>query len=355
MSDTAGIALTLFLLLFNGFFVAAEFALISARRTKIEPRALDGSRSARITLAAMENISLMMAGAQLGITICSLALGYISEPAIAHLLEIPFAAIGVPESALHPVAFAIALSLVTYLHVVIGEMVPKNIALAGPERSALVLAPVLVVIVRILFPLLWILNGIANLGLRAIRVQPRDEVSSTFTREEVAELVAESRSGGLLELNNEKLLLGALQFEERDVRSVLLPMDRVRSVRLSTTPAQVEDLAASKDGFSRFPVVDDAGVPLGYVHIKDLLRLDSTERDAPIPPHAIRTLPRVGASTSLRDVLEQMQRSGAHLALVVASAPAVHERVLGMVAFEDVLEELVGEIRDDSRRSRTSP
>lgn len=351
MSDGAGITLTVLLLLLNGFFVAAEFALISARRTKIEPRALDGSRSARVTLGAMERISLMMAGAQLGITICSLALGYISEPAIAHLLEIPFAAIGVPDTVLHPVSFVIALSLVTYLHVVIGEMVPKNIALAGPERSAMVLAPVLVVLVRVLYPLLWVLNGIANLGLRALRVQPKDEVSSAFTREEVAELVAESRSGGLLELNDEKLLLGALQFEEGDVRSVLLPMNTIRTVRTTTTPAQIERLASARDGFSRFPVLDDAGEPVGYVHIKDLLQLDASGRDAPVPTAAVRALPRVQATASLRDVLTEMQGSGAHLALVIRGHGR-DERVLGMVTLEDVLEELVGEIRDDSRRVR---
>ena len=132
-----GILLTAVLLAANAFFVGAEFALVSARRSVIEPRADAGSRRARTTLRAMENISLMMAGAQLGITVCSLALGALSEPAIAHLVEPGFESLGVPEAAVHPVAFVLALGLVTVLHVVLGEMVPKNIALAGPERSAL--------------------------------------------------------------------------------------------------------------------------------------------------------------------------------------------------------------------------
>lgn len=135
MSDLAGLLLTVVLLAGNAFFVGAEFALISARRTVIEPKALEGKWAAKVTLKAMENVSLMMAGAQLGITICTLALGAISEPAIAHLLEVPFAAIGIPEALQHPIAFAIALSMVTYLHVVIGEMVPKNIALATPSAA----------------------------------------------------------------------------------------------------------------------------------------------------------------------------------------------------------------------------
>ncbi|HSE56059.1 MAG TPA: CNNM domain-containing protein, partial [Nocardioidaceae bacterium] len=199
MSDLTALGLALVLLLGNAFFVGAEFALISSRRTQIEPRAQQGSRRARTTLRAMEQVSLMMAGAQLGITICSLGLGAVGEPAVAHLLEKPFASTGVPEGLLHPVAFAVALTIVVSLHMVIGEMVPKNIALAGPERSALLLGPPLFGIVQVLRPLIWLLNRVANLVLRAIRVEPKDEVTSAFTQEEVSGLVAESRREGLLD------------------------------------------------------------------------------------------------------------------------------------------------------------
>lgn len=351
MSDLAGLGLTFLLLLFNAFFVGAEFALISARRTKVEPRAAHNP-FARITLYAMEHVSLMMAAAQLGITICSLALGSISEPAIAHLLEAPMNALNIPEQWQHPISLVIALSLVTYLHVVFGEMVPKNIALAGPDRMAVVLAPFLVAISWVLYPVLWLLNGFANLTLRLIRVQPKDEVTSAFTRDEVAELVEESHEGGLIELNDEKLLLGALQFTERDVRSVLLPMNTVRTLPSDVTPAQAE--RASVQGFSRFPVTAPDGELIGYIHVKDVIGTDESGRDRAISPATIRTLPRVGAEESLREVMTAMQRTGSHLA-------AVHEVVegrqtdkpLGVVTLEDVLEELVGEIRDDSRRMFT--
>ena len=163
----------------------------------------------------MEQVSLMMAGAQMGITVCSLALGAISEPAIAHLLEGPFEAIGVPGALTHPISFVIALALVTYLHVVFGEMVPKNIALAGPERMALILAPMLMGVVAVLRPVLWLLNASGNLVLRMLGIEPKDEVTSAFTRNEVAAMVSESREGGLLEDNDEALLLGALRFEDR--------------------------------------------------------------------------------------------------------------------------------------------
>ncbi|TFD52947.1 HlyC/CorC family transporter [Cryobacterium frigoriphilum] len=343
MSTTAGLLLTVGLLLVNAFFVGAEFALISARRTIVEPKALAGSRSAQITLKAMENVSLMMAGAQLGITICSLALGALSEPAIASLLEGPFAAMGVPDAFVHPIAFAIALSLVTYLHVVFGEMVPKNIALAGPERMAMLLAPPLVAIVTVLFPLLWVMNAIANAFLRLMKVEPKNEVTSVFTRDEVAALVEESRHGGMLDVNDEKLLLGALTFAERDVSSVLIPVQSLTTLATDVTPAQAEAVAIG--GFSRFPVRAADGLLVGYVHIKDLLEIEAERRDLPMDPALMRTLPDVRMDMPLRQALTAMQGSGAHLARAIDANGVT----LGILTLEDVLEELVGQIRDDSR------
>ncbi|WP_159620545.1 hemolysin family protein [Ruania rhizosphaerae] len=343
MSDGATIVLTVVLLALNAFFVGSEFALVSARRTKIEPAAKEGKRVARITLWAMERVSLMMAGAQLGITICSLLLLQVSEPVIAHAIEGPLLGIGVGEALVHPIAFAVAFALITFLHVVLGEMVPKNIALAGPERTAMVLGPLLAGLVRVLYPMLWLLNQIANLALRLMRIEPKDEVASAFTRDEVAGLVAESRSGGLLELNDERLLMGALQFADRQVSSVLLPVHTVRTMPEGITPAGAE--AVSAGGFSRFPVKRADGSLSGYVHIKDLLETDPLRRDRPIESDSIRTMPVVAASDSLRTALVTMQSGGAHLAEVRDG-----QTTLGVVALEDVLEELVGVIRDDSRR-----
>ncbi|CAB4951044.1 unannotated protein [freshwater metagenome] len=346
MSDLVGVLIAVALLGFNAFFVGAEFALISARRTEIEPKADAGSRVAKVTLGAMENVSLMMAGAQLGITICSLGLGYIGEPAIAHILEPVFADFGVSESLQYPISFAIALTLVVFLHVVVGEMVPKNIALAGPDRAALVLGPPLVLIVRILRPFIAALNRVANITLRSVGVTPKDEVTSAFTRDEVADLVEESHREGLLEHGEGRLLLDALQFEDRTAQAVLLPMDELVTVTVRTTRAEVERLAG-ETGYSRFPVVLDDGALSGYLHLKDLLVQDDRSRDEVVPARDRRTLPTVGVGDRLRTVLQTMQRSRAHLARVVDG----EERALGVVALEDVLEELVGEIRDESRRA----
>ncbi|MGC0251672.1 hemolysin family protein [Pseudactinotalea sp. Z1748] len=349
MSGGWAIAITAFLLLFNAFFVGAEFALVAARRTKVEPMVEAGNRRAKITLRAMERVSLMMAGAQMGITVCSLLLLVISEPAIERAIAGPLEEIGVPAALTHPIAFVISLVLITFLHVVLGEMVPKNIALAGPEKAALILAPVLVGIVWLAYPVLWTLNELANLVLRAIRVQPKEEVTSAFTRNEVSELVAESRSGGLIELNDERLLQGALRFGERSTRSVLLPIDTIRTLPPDITPAQAEEVSA--ESFSRFPIQLPDGTMRGYVHLKDLLQNDAEKRKQPIDPAIVRDLPSVTVTDSLQHVLGVMQASSAHLALVHDSeGPAHRAPVLGLVTLEDVIEELVGVIRDDSRR-----
>ncbi|MEN0015332.1 MAG: hemolysin family protein, partial [Solirubrobacteraceae bacterium] len=330
------------LLLANAFFVGAEFAVISARRSQIEPKAAEGSRAARTTLRAMENVSLMMAGAQLGITICSLGLGSLGEPAVAHLLEQPFDAAGLPEGVLHPVAFVVALCIVVFAHVVIGEMVPKNIALAGPDRAAIVLGPPMVVVVRFLGPFVSGTNAIANATLRLMKVTPRDEVTSAFTRDEVAGLVAESHREGLLDIGEEQLLTGALEFEQRTAQTVLLPLAQVVTLPVHVTPRQLE-LECERTGFSRFPVRDGDGVLSGYLHLKDVLQTDETALNEPTESDLVRPLPSVSVTDPLRDVLSTLQRTGAHLALVTDGSG----EVLGLVALEDVLEELVGEITDE--------
>jgi CBS domain containing-hemolysin-like protein len=341
MSTAPALLLSVVLLLGNAFFVAAEFALISARRSSIEPRAQAGGRAAGTALKAMENVSVMMAGAQLGITVCSLGLGYLGEPAIAHLLEDPFHDLGLPASVIHPVALILALSLIGVLHVVLGEIIPKNVALAGPDRAVLLLAPPLTIVVRMLRPAIAGINLVANSVLRAVGVEPRDEVTSAFTRDEVAGLVDESRREGLLDRHEEHLLTGALAFDERDARSVLLPNDRLQTVAPDITPHELEQVAA-RTGYSRYPVRRD-GALIGYLHLKDVLEFEDRHRNRPIAEPWIRPLIDVQANDSLRAVLATMQRSGAHLAQVVDGT-----RPLGVAALEDVVEELVGEIRDEA-------
>jgi CBS domain containing-hemolysin-like protein len=350
VSGGAALGLAGVLLAANAFFVGAEFALISARRTQIEPRAAAGSRAARTTLRAMENVTLVMAGAQFGITVCSLGLGAIAEPAVAHLLEPVLHAAGIPEAWLHPIAFVVALSLVVYLHVVLGEMVPKNIAIAGPTRAALFLGPPMMMLVTLFRPLIAVLNAIANGVLRLVRVTPRDELASAFNRDEVASLVEESHGEGLLEEDEYDRLASALGFTERTVDSVLLPVTQLRTVARGATVADVEDVCAGT-GYSRFPVTDTTAVDadvdlLGYLHIKDVLETDPTRRARSIQDKWIRPFATVAAGARLHAAFASLQRSGAHMARVVDPDGTLQ----GLVTLEDVLEELVGEIRDAAHR-----
>ncbi|PWN03959.1 hypothetical protein DJ010_07885 [Nocardioides silvaticus] len=354
MSDLAAVLLAVFLLGANAFFVGAEFALLSARRSQIEPRAQQGSRLARTTLRAMEQVSDMMAGAQLGITICSLGLGAVGEPAVAHLLEPGLHALGVPDDALHPIAFVVAMTVVVYLHVVLGEMVPKNIAIAGPDRSALILGPPMLGIVTLLRPLIAVINGMANGILRLLRIDPKDEVSSTFTREEVAALVEESRGEGLLAKDEYDRLAGALGFTEKTVAGVMMRPESLTTVRRGATGADVEAVCGAT-GFSRFPVVDGGGESgdrlIGYLHIKDVLEPDEERRHRPIADRWVRPFATVGEDALLHDVLEHLQRRGAHMARVVTP----DGQTLGVAALEDVIEELVGEIRDAAHSDESGP
>jgi CBS domain containing-hemolysin-like protein len=340
MSDYTALLVAVGLLAANAFFVGAEFALVSARRAQIEPRAAEGSRAARTTIKAMEQVSLVMAGAQLGITVCSLGLGALGEPAVAHLLEPLFHAVGVPETLLHPVAFAVALAIVVYLHVVLGEMVPKNIAIAGPDRAALVLGPPMMVVVTVLKPVVVTFNAIANGVLRLMRVEPKDEISSAYTREEVAALVDESRGEGLLPEEEYDRLSGALGFTERTVMSVLMPREELSTVPRGATVAEVEDVCAAT-GYSRFPVASNGDL-MGYLHIKDVLETDPERRSRSVDDKWVRPFATMRPQDVLHDALETLQRRGAHMGRVVEDDGTV----LGLVTLEDVLEELVGEIRD---------
>jgi CBS domain containing-hemolysin-like protein len=298
----------------------------------------------------MEHMSLVIGVNQLGITVCSLVLGAVAEPTAAHLLEPPLTALGVPESFVHPIAFAVGLAVVVYLHVVLGEMIPKNIALAGPDRAALVLGTPIWAIVSVTRPVITGINALASGVLRGFGVRLMDEVSSTYTREEVAALVEESRGEGLLEDGEYDRLSGALGFTEKTVETVLMRPETLQTVRRGSTGADVEALCAAT-GFSRFPVVGDDGDLLGYLHIKDVLETDEERRQAVVEDKWIRPFALVRDEDLLHDTLEKLQRRGAHMARVVDAAGTT----LGAATLEDVIEELVGEIRDSAHLESPTP
>src|SRR5690349_14572298 len=280
---------TVVLLLGNALFVGGEFALIASRRTALEPLAAT-SRPARWALSAMNQIPLMIAGAQLGITICSLGLGAIAEPALAHLLEGPFGAIGMPARAIHPVAFVLALGVVVFLHTVVGEMVPKNITLAGPERSALVLGPFMLAFCTATKPVLTAMRWAARLVLSLWKIETTDAVKTVFTAEELAGMVTQARAEGLLGTDQYARIHAALGLNDRTAADTLRPWAGVTTVADDVSPATFEAIS-TRTGRSRFPVVQrETRRVLGFVHVKDVLGYAGAHRRLPIAAEIIRPL-----------------------------------------------------------------
>jgi magnesium and cobalt exporter, CNNM family len=331
----------------NGFFVGAEFAVLAARRARLEPM-LARSRRARTAVRAIEQLPLMISGCQFGITLASLGLGALGEPVVAELLVDPFEAAHLPHELIHPVSLAVALTLISALHMLLGEMVPKNLALAGPERAALALAPPLLAFIRMFRPILTALTAIATGVLRLLKTQPASEVGDAPNRDAVAALIGESRQHGLLPPSQHELLSGALTFEEQTAQSVTLPLSSLVTVPANVTPAQVEELVAST-GYSRFPV--KAGAPgvgelIGYIHLADVLDNDPVRRSQAVERRWIRPLEAVPTTASLQGALATLRNSSSHLARVVDEGG----NTSGVITLEDILEELVGEVADATRR-----
>ncbi|MFB7737826.1 hemolysin family protein [Streptomyces sp. NPDC056112] len=332
------------LVLANGFFVGAEFALVSVRRSQIEPL---GTARARQVLHGLERLPQMMAAAQFGITVCSLTLGAVAEPTVARLLEPVFAWLHMPSGMVHPLGYVIALAAVVFFHLVIGEMVPKNLAMAAPEKAALWLGPGLVAFARLCRPITVALGACAKGVLRLFRVEPKDEVEAAFTSVQLGRLVEDSRQAGLLDPEEQERLEDALELGSRPVTDVLLPPEGLVTVGPSVTSAEIVALTA-RTGYSRFPVAAGNGAFLGYLHVKDVLD-DLEDLDGAVPQRAWRPMTTLRADLPLDDALTVMRRAATHLAQVADTTG----RVLGLVALEDVLELLVGEVTDPAHRTPT--
>jgi CBS domain containing-hemolysin-like protein len=347
---TAGsLLLALALIAANGFFVGAEFAVLAARRSRLEPL-LRTSRRARTALRAIEQLPLMISACQFGITLASLGLGALAEPAVASLLTAPMAALHIPHALVHPLALGIALTLVSCLHMLLGEMVPKNLALTGPERAAMMLTPALLVFVRIFRPIISGLTAVATGVLQLLRIKPVSEIGDVIDRDSVAALIGESSEEGLLQTNQHELLSGALAFEETKAEVVGLPLEALVTVAPDVTPADIEQLVTAT-GYSRFPVrkTDHPATGtdfIGYIHLADVLDTDPTSRNGPVDRRCIRPLADIPATATLQTALATLRRSASHLARLIDE----NGQTRGLIALEDILEQLVGEVADATRR-----
>jgi len=347
VSHAAALWVSLALLLGNAFFVGAEFAAMAARRSALEPLAAAGSARAATCLAALEQMGSMLATGQLGITVCSVGLGALAEAALHEVLHPVFAMLPLAEVWVNGLSFAGALLVVVYLHVVAGEMIPKNLALAGPERAALILVPALLFVSRVLRPVVVVMEWISKGLVRGIfRIEPKDEIASAFTVDEVVHILAESEREGLIEQGREGLVRSALEFSAKKAVDVCVPVDRLVTVSKGVTPEDIERLVA-RTGFSRYPFVGPDGQLTGYLHLKDVLyAADAAARTEKVPRKRLRRLATVAPGEEIEDVLATMRSNGTHLARVVEE----DGWVTGVVFLEDVIEELVGTITDAETR-----
>jgi len=336
------VVIAVLLVLANGFFVAVEFSLLASLRTRIEEES--GKLRGDLALRSMGRLGTVLAGTQLGVTLASLALGSVAEPAADRTLASLFRAIGIPESFAHPIALVLALAIVVFVHLVVGEMVPKSIALAQPERTLLTLVVPASGFVWLFSPVIWVLNRLAFLGSRLFGVEPADELRSTASAAELGLMIEESREEGLIEDEDHELLSAALGFLDRASSEVMVPRGDIIAIPRSASVADAEEVMR-QSGHSRVLMIGrDLDDVLGFVHAKDLLRLPLDIRNRAVPLDTVRMTLTVLPERGLGEVLLAMQRARRHVAIVADE----HRLTVGMVTMEDVLEAIVGDIVDES-------
>jgi len=332
------------LVLLNGFFVASEFALIGARGTKLAEMAGRGDRLAKVAQGAITHLDRYLSATQLGITIASLALGWIGEPAIAVLIDGLLARFGieVPPGAVHTAAgITVAFMVITFLHVVYGELAPKSLALVMPERlSALVILP-LMLFTRVMTPFIALLNGTANASLRLFGIEPVSELKEVHSTEELRMLVLQSRAHGALGESDSQMLAGVFDFHEKRVQDVMRPRTEVAAVPADASEEEVRELLR-RERYSRYPVYEESmDEVIGVLLAKDVWLHDGRE------PFELRKALReplyVPASRSAERVLNDFRKTRAHMAVVLDE----YGGTAGIVTLEDLVEEVIGDIADE--------
>jgi CBS domain containing-hemolysin-like protein len=331
-------------------FVAAEFSLVALDRSAVERSVQAGDARSVGVLAALRRLSTQLSASQVGITLTTLLVGYLAEPSIARLLAHPLSGVGLPESAVGPVAVAVALVLATAFSMVVGELVPKNLAIARPLGTAQLIAGPMRVFSTVARPLIALLNGSANAVLRRLGVEPKEELSGARTPQELASLVRRSAEAGTLDAGTAELLTRSLGFADRTAEDVMTPRLRCTVVHRDDSAADVVRLARTT-GHSRFPVVDDdLDDVVGVVHIKRAVAVPP-ERRGDVPAAALMSdALMVPETVRLDPLLVQLREQGLQLAVVVDE----YGGTSGVVTLEDVIEEIVGEVADEHDRGRTA-
>ena len=332
----------------TGLFVASEFALVNLDRSDLEARRDRGETRLALTIAALRITSTHLSSAQLGITLTTLLTGYAMEPALSSLLTGPLMGLGLPAGVVPVVATTLAVVIATLASMIIGELVPKNFALALPIQTAKLVIPFQTLFTTVFKPAVLVLNGSANGVLRSIGIEPKEELSGARTAEELSSLVRRSASAGLLEKDTATLLHRTLLFSGHTASDVMTPRPRVASIQRTDSAQAVIDLAR-QTGYSRFPVVDE-GVDdiVGIVHVKQAVAVPR-QRRADVPVSALQSeAVRVPETMKLDGLLVELRGRGYQMAIVVDE----YGGTAGVATLEDLVEELVGEVADEHDRAR---
>lgn len=330
MSFPMALFVTVLLLIGSGFFVAAEFALVAAKRHRMEKAVADGRRGAKAALSGMRELSLMLAGAQLGITVCTLGLGSLSKPAISHELDPLLAELGLPSGVSYGISFAVAMIVVVFLHMVVGEMAPKSWAIAHPERSAMLLSPPFRAVVKVVRPLIWLLNRISNALVRMCKVTPRDELTSVHNREQLTHLVAESERLGLISKDDSGLITRSLTEPQTPVAALQVPAREITSVPADAGTDTILSVAATSDR-TRLIVRDGTEV-VGSVHARDAMVARARGRSTTARELA-RPMPELTSTDTVAYAVELLRHRRATLALVRDEDGGL----TGLVSLDDLL------------------
>jgi CBS domain containing-hemolysin-like protein len=341
--STGQLLLALFLVVLNGFFVASEFALVRIRSTAVDRLVEEGRPGSGALRTAVDNLDDYLATTQLGITIASLGLGWVGEPAVAALLE-PVLEPVLPAGTLHLVAFAIGFSIITFLHVVFGELAPKTIAIQRAERLSLLIAPPMRLFYYLFVPGIVVFNGTANAFTKLLGVEPASETEETLDEEELLLILSRSGRQGQIDRGEVEMIEQVFELDDMTARTVLIPRPDVVSVHPDTTLAELRDLVG-EEGHTRYPVIDEEDDIHGFVDVKDVLTaVDPAENwESMTAADVARDLTVVPETVAVDELLARFQEEQNQMAAVIDEWGAME----GIVTVEDLIEEVVGEIHDE--------
>ena len=339
MPIALSLLLLLFFLLMNAFFVAAEFSLVRVRKSQVEILVDEGRKGAKYAKLVADNVNAYLSACQLGITLASLALGWLGEPAVSKLFEPLFTALNVPEAAMHGISVAIGFIIITALHIVVGELIPKSLAIFSTERYALFTAAPLVWFYRITYPVMWLFNSITNGVMRLLGHDVANE-HEVYTGEEIKLLIDESTESGLIDPEQNEYVDNIFDLGDKDAEAIMTPRTDVVCIDLEDPLEQnLETVLRYK--YTRYPVCRDSKDHIiGFVHVKDLYTLP---KNATIDDLRIRPIQAVPESVSIAKLLQTLQSKRTKIAVVVDE----HGGTAGIVTMSDIMEQIVGRIDDE--------